>query len=61
MELLIGDEVQVSITSAYGLTLITGTVTLVGLWKPDVYKFELAGLSSVFYTDDENMTVKKIS
>lgn len=61
MELTIGDAVQVSITSDYGLTLVTGTVTLVGHYKPDVYKFEIAGLSSVFYTDDENMTVRKIS
>lgn len=61
MDLLIGDQVQVSIMTDYGLTLVTGTVTLVGNYKPDILKFELAGLSSVFYTDDENMTVKKVS
>jgi len=61
MELSIGDQVQVSIMTDYGLTLVTGTVTLIGNYKPDILKFELAGLSSVFYTDDENMTVKKVS
>jgi hypothetical protein len=60
MELTIGDQVQVSINTDYGLTLITGEITLVGLWKPDVYKFEIAGLSCTFYSDDENMTVKKV-
>lgn len=60
MELLIGDQVQVSITSDYGLTLITGEVIAVGLWKPDLYKFELAGLSHTFYQDDAGLTVKKV-
>jgi len=60
MELLIGDQVQVSITTDYGLTLITGEVTMVGIWRPDVYKFEIAGLSSTFYSDDAGLTVKKV-
>ena len=60
MELLIGDQVQVSITSDYGLTLITGEVVMVGIWKPDVYKFELAGLSHTFYSDDAGVSVKKV-
>jgi hypothetical protein len=60
MELSIGDQVQVSITSAYGLTLVTGEIVVLGWWKPDLYKFELAGLSHTFYQDDEGTTVKKV-
>jgi hypothetical protein len=60
MELSIGDQVQVSITSDYGLTLITGEITLVGIWKPDVYRFEIAGLNATLYTDDAGLTVKKV-
>lgn len=61
MELLLGDEVQVSIMTDYGLTLITGTIVEVGHWKPDVLKFSIAGLSSTFYMDDEGLTVRKVS
>lgn len=60
MELLIGDQVQVSITSDYGLTLITGEITLIGIWKPDVYRFEIAGINATFYTDDAGLTIKKV-
>lgn len=60
MELLIGDQVQVSIVSDYGLTLITGEIVSLGWYKPDVYKFELGGLSHVFYQDDLGLTVKKV-
>jgi len=62
MELLLNDQVQVSIESRFGLTLITGTIISLGevLDKPDVYWFQLAGLSSTFYSDDEGLTVKKV-
>lgn len=62
MELLIGDQVQVSITTRFGLTLVTGTIIGVGevMHKPDTRWFQLAGLSSTFYTDDE-LTVKRVS
>jgi hypothetical protein len=59
MEILIGDQVQVSITSNYGLTLITGEVVLIGC-EVDVFKFELGGLSHTFYSDDEGVTVRKV-
>jgi protein involved in polysaccharide export with SLBB domain len=60
MELSIGDQVQVSIQSDQGLTLVTGEVTLVGIWKPDVMRFEIAGLNATFYTDDKGLTVKVV-
>ena len=61
MDLLLGDQVQVSIDTRFGLTLITGSVISLGevLNKPDVYWFQLAGLTSTFYTDDD-LTVKKV-
>lgn len=60
MELQIGNQVQVSIQSDYGLTLITGEIVALGWWKPDVYKFELGGLSHTFYQDDAGLTVKVV-
>lgn len=62
MELQLNDQVQVSIETRFGLTLITGTVISLGevLSKPDVYWFQLAGLSSTFYTDDDGLSVKKV-
>jgi len=61
MNLALNEQVQVSIETRFGLTLITGTIISLGevLNKPDVYWFQLAGLSSTFYTDDE-LTVKKV-
>ena len=63
MNLLLNDQVQVSIETRFGLTLITGTVISLGevLHKPDVYWFQLAGLTSTFYTDDAGLSVKKVS
>jgi hypothetical protein len=62
MNLLLNDQVQVSIDTRFGLTLITGTIISLGevLTKPDVYWFQLAGLTSTFYTDDDGLTVKKV-
>jgi hypothetical protein len=63
MNLLLNDQVQVSITSRFGWTLITGTVISLGevLNKPDVFWFQIAGLTSTFYTDDEGLSVMKVS
>jgi hypothetical protein len=62
MQLTLNDQVQVSIESRFGLTLITGTIISLGevLNKHDVYWFQIAGLSSTFYTDEE-LTVKKVN
>ena len=60
MELLIGDKVNVFITSDYGTTTVSGEIVGLGWWKPDVYKFELGGLSHVFYQDDAGLTVEKV-
>ena len=62
MNLLLNDQVQVSIETRFGFTLITGTVISLGevLHKPDVYWFQLAGLTSTFYTDDAGLSVKKV-
>lgn len=60
MKFTIGDQVQLSINTDDGLTLVTGVVSLVGVWKPDIYKFEIAGLSGTFYTDQPNMTIKVV-
>ena len=61
MDLLLNDLVHVAIETRFGVTLITGTVISLGevLHKPDVYWFQLAGLTSTFYTDDEGLSVKK--
>jgi hypothetical protein len=61
MQLTLNDQVQVSIETRFGLTLITGTIISLGevLSKPDVYWFQIAGLTSTFYTDEE-LTVKKV-
>lgn len=61
MELLLGDKVHVRIEIDDKFTIISGEVVLVGVWKPDVYKFELANLSHTFYTDDEGLTIERIS
>lgn len=62
MQLTLNDQVQVSIETRFGLTLITGTIISLGevLNKPDFYWFQIAGLTSTFYTDEE-LTVKKVS
>jgi hypothetical protein len=62
MQLLLNDQVQVSIETRFGLTLITGTIISLGevLNKPDVYWFQIAGLTSTFYTDEAGLTVKKV-
>ena len=62
MNLLLNDQVQVTIETRFGLALITGHIISLGevLSKPDVYWFQLAGLSSTFYTD-EDLTVKKVN
>jgi hypothetical protein len=62
MNLTLNDQVQVSIETRFGLTLITGTIISLGevLSKPDVYWFQIAGLTSTFYTDEE-LTVKKVN
>jgi hypothetical protein len=63
MNLTLNDQVQVSIESRFGLTLITGTIISLGevLNKPDVYWFQVAGLTSTFYTDEVGLTVKKVN
>jgi hypothetical protein len=62
LELQLNDQVQISIETRFGLTLITGTIISLGevLNKPDVYWFQISGLTSSFYTDDAGLTVKKV-
>lgn len=60
--ILLGNQVQVKIESdSYGLTLITGIVVGIGYVKnkPDDYWFQVAGLSTTFYSD-EITSLKKL-
>lgn len=61
MELILGDLVNLKIETGHGLTLITGPITGLGyvIDKPDAQWFEIAGLTSRFYTDEE-IEIKKV-
>lgn len=51
----LGQSLTVSIVSPeYGLTLITGTCVGKGFVnsRPDVFWFQIAGLTSTFYSDE---------
>lgn len=61
MNLLLGDKVHVRIEKDNQFTIISGEVVMVGVWKPDVYKFELANLSHTFYTDEEGLTIERVA
>lgn len=62
MNLLLDDLIRVTITTRFGDTTVQGRIISLGedLAKPDVYWFQLAGLTSTFYTDDE-LTVEKVA
>lgn len=51
----LGDQLTISVLSPeYGLTLVTGICVGKGYVKnrPDIYWFQVAGLSTTFYTDE---------
>ncbi len=54
MNLLVNDEVKVTIHSLYGITVVTGAVISVGLSnsKEGVYWFQIAGMSTTFWSDE---------
>jgi hypothetical protein len=54
MNLLIGDEVELIIDSIHGTTTVRGVLTALGLHntKPDVSWFQIAGLTSTFWSDE---------
>lgn len=59
MNILLGDLVFVSVsTEQHGITGVQGIVTAVGYIddKPDDLWFEIAGLTSRFYTDEVSVT-----
>jgi hypothetical protein len=59
MNILLGDLVFVSVsTEQHGITGVQGIVTAVGYItdKPDELWFEIAGLTTRFYTDEISVT-----
>ncbi len=54
MNLLVNDAVEVIIKSVHGTTVVTGNITQVGLHntREDVFYFQIAGLTSTFWSDE---------